>query len=128
MKAIVYEQFNPLIAVYSRFLEAEGFEVFVSKEVDKVWSAYLQEPPDLVVAKFEAISAHDAPSGMKLIEKMRYEADDWETPCLVIGFNIHRADEMQLAQWRPLAILRQPFMQAAFQTRIKDLFPDAPNN
>lgn len=121
MNALIYEQFNPLIVAYSGFLTQRGYQVFATKDIDEAWQGYLRDKPTLVVAKYEAIAGHQAASGMELVKKIRNEVNDWQTPCLVIGFTIHRVDEMALAALRPLGILRQPFGQAALDTRLKDL-------
>lgn len=121
INAVIYEQFNPLIIAYSGFLTQRGYQVFATKELDEAWQVYLDDKPALVVAKYEAIAGHQAESGLVLLKKIRYEADDWQTPCLVIGHNIHRADEMVLAALRPVAILRQPFGQTALDARLRDL-------
>ena len=34
MKALIYEQFNPLIDIYTRLLTERGFEVFATKSLD----------------------------------------------------------------------------------------------
>ncbi|MCC5827395.1 hypothetical protein [Alkalimonas sp.] len=121
MNALIYEQFNPLIVAYSGFLTQRGYQVFATKDIDEAWQGYLRDKPTLVVAKYEATTAHPAASGMELVKKIRDEANDWRTPCLVIGCTVHRADEIAFAALKPLAILRLSFEQSVLDTRLSDL-------
>jgi DNA-binding response OmpR family regulator len=119
MRVLIYEQFNPLIAVYERFLIERGDEVFTTKDFDAAWAHYESEHPDLVIAKYEAISAHDAPSGVALLEKIRSGGDE-ATPVMIIGHEISREGEMCLLRLGAGGILRQPFGKEAFMTVLEN--------
>lgn len=125
MRVLIYEQFNPLIAVYEKFLVERGDEVFTTKEFDVAWGYYESERPDLVIAKYEAISAHDAPSGVALLERIRSSGDE-ATPVIVIGHEIHREGEMRLLKLKAGGILRQPFGKEAFMTVLENTLARKP--
>ena len=117
-KALVYEQFNPLMAIYERFLGERGFEVYVTRSMEEAWEYYEKESPELVVVKFE--STQGSPSGVELLEKIRACGDE-RTPVMVVGHDITRNDEIRFLKLGGVRTLQQPFGKASIHTALDDL-------
>lgn len=117
-KALVYEQFNPLMALYERFLGERGFEVYVTRSMEEAWAYYEKESPELVVVKFEA--AQGSPSGVELLEKIRVSGDE-RTPVMVVGHDITRNDEIRFLKLGGVRTLQQPFGSGSINAALDDL-------
>lgn len=122
MTALIYEQFNPLIDLYTRLLTERGFEVFATKSLDEAWSYFQANDVDIVIAKFEVVEAHDAPSGVELIGKIRNGDKNSDVFIITIGHEIHRTDEMHLMEMNVFAILRLPTGKGAFDSKMDEFF------
>jgi len=122
MKALVYEQFNPLIDLYARLLIERGFEVFATKSLDEAWDYFQTNDVDMVIAKFEAVEAHDAPSGVELIQKIRSGDKNSVAFIIVIGDEIYKPDEIRLMEMKVFAMLRLPITKGAFDSKLDEFF------
>lgn len=118
--AFIYEQINPLIDLYTRLLTKRGFEVFATKSLDEAWDYFQTHDVDMVVAKFEAVEAHDAPSGVELIRKIRNGDKNSEVFIITIGHEIYRPDEIELMEMKVFAMLRLPISKGAFDSKIDE--------
>lgn len=72
----------------------KGFEVFATKSLDEAWSYFQTHDVDVVVTKFEAVEAHDAPSGVELIRKIRNGDKNSDVFIITIGHKIHKTYEI----------------------------------
>lgn len=122
MTALIYEQFNPLIDLYTRLLTEKGFEVFATKSLDEAWDYFQTNDIDMVVAKFEAVEGHHAPSGVELIRKIRSGDKNSDVFIIVIGHEIYRPDEMRLMEMKVFAMLRLPITKGAFDSKLDEFF------
>jgi DNA-binding response OmpR family regulator len=122
MKALIYEQFNPLIDLYTRLFTEKGFEVFATKSLDEAWEYFQNNDVDIIIAKFEAVEAHDAPSGIELIGKIRNGDKNSDVFIIVIGHEIHKPDEIRLMEMKVFAMLRLPITKGAFDSKIDEFF------
>lgn len=122
MTALIYEQFNPLIAIWTRFLTERGFEVFATKSLDEAWDYFQANDMDVVVAKFDAVKSHGSLSGIELIKKIRNGDKNSNVFIITIGHEIHRPDEIRLMEMKVFAMLRLPFHKAAFDSKIDEFF------
>lgn len=120
MTALIYEQFNPLIDIYTRLLTEKGFEVFATKSHDEAWRYFQTHDIDIVIAKFEAVEAHDAPSGVELIQKIRNGDKNSDVFIITIGHEIHKPDEIRLMEMNVFAMLRLPITKGAFDSKIDE--------
>lgn len=120
MTALIYEQFNPLIDIYTRLLTEKGFEVFATKSLDEAWGYLQTHDIDVVVTKFEAVEAHDAPSGVELIGKIRNGNKNSDVFIITIGHEIHKSDEIRLMEMNVFAMLRLPITKGAFDSKIDE--------
>ena len=120
MKALIYEQFNPLIDLYTKHLEAYGFEVYASKSLEDVWEYFNTHDIDVVIVKFEAVPAHDAPSGVSLIERIRKGAKNNQVFILTVAQDIHAPQRNTLMKLNVFAMLRLPFTKEAFNSKIEE--------
>ena len=120
MKALIYEQFNLLIDLYTKYLEAYGFEVYASKSLEDVWEYFNTHDIDVVIAKFEAVPAHDAPSGVSLIERIRKGANNNQVFILTVAQDIHASQRDMLMKLNVFAMLRLPFTKEAFNSKIEE--------
>lgn len=120
MTALIYEQFNPLIDIYTRLLTEKGFEVFATKSFDEAWGHFQTHDVDVVIAKFEAVEAHDAPSGVELIRKIRNGDKNSDVFIITIGHEIHKPDEIRLMEMKVFAMLRLPISKGAFDSKIDE--------
>lgn len=120
MTALIYEQFNPLIDIYTRLLIERGFEVFATKSLDEAWEYFQIHDVDVVIAKLEAVEAHDAPSGVELIRKIRNGDKNSDVFIITIGHEMHRVDEIALMEMNVFAMLRLPITKGAFDSKIDE--------
>lgn len=120
MTALIYEQFNPLIDIYTHLLTERGFDVFATKSLDEAWEYFQTHDVDIVIAKFEAVSAHDAPSGVELIRKIRNGDKNSDVFIITIGHEMHRVDEIALMEMNVFAMLRLPITKGAFDSKIDE--------
>jgi DNA-binding response OmpR family regulator len=122
MTALIYEQFNPLIDLYTRLLTEKWFEVIATKSLDEAWDYFQTHDIDIVIAKFEAVEAHDAPSGVELIRKIRNDDKNSDVFIIVIGHEIYKSDEIRLMEMKVFVMLRLPFTKGAFDSKLDECY------
>jgi len=122
MRALIYEQFNPLIDIYTRLLTEKGFEVFATKSLEEAWDYFQTNDVDMVVATFEAVEGHDAPSGVELIRKIRNGDKNSDVFIITIGHEIYRHDGIRLMEMKVFAMLRLPITNGVFDSKLDEFF------
>lgn len=122
MKALVYEHFNPLIAMWERFLNERGFDVFSTKSMDEAWNYFQSNDVDVIIVKFDTAYLDDNPHSIKFIEKIRGSEKNSDVFILTLGHNIYKLDEIRLMQLQVFAILHIPCTKAAFDSKLDEYF------
>lgn len=122
MKALVYEHFNPLIAMWERLLIERGFDVFSTKSMEEAWNYFQSNDIDVVVIKFDKAYLDDNPPSIELIEKIRDAEKNSNVFILTLGHNIYKLDEIRLMELKVFSILQIPCTKSAFDSKLDEYF------
>jgi DNA-binding response OmpR family regulator len=117
-KALLYEQFNPLIKIYRDCLEDYGFEVFATKYFERALEFFKESRVDLIWVKYEAVKSHSALSGVELLKELQ-KIQIYKDSCKIVSaVDLYKTGEIDLLKLGVNSILRIPATKSAIVTVI----------